>query len=84
MRNRWPIEAAQKDLLSFIQTRYMFNSKNKRFYRNDLSRLWLYAASTYDQFNATDPYFYTKIMMKDQDLAGLILETRLFLEISKP
>lgn len=30
---------------------------------------------TYDQYNATDPYFYTRIMMKNQDLAGLILET---------
>lgn len=75
MRNRWPIEAAQKDLLSFVQTRYMFNSKNKRYYRNGLSRLWLYVALTYDQSNTIDPYFYTRIMMKNQDLAGLILET---------
>lgn len=75
MRNRWQVENAQKDVLSFIQTRYMFSTKNKRYYRNGLSRLWLYAALTYDQSNATDPYFYTKIMMKNQDLAGLILET---------
>lgn len=75
MRNRWPIEAAQKDEISFIQTRYMFYTKNKRYYRNGLSRLWLYAALTYDQSNDTDPYFYTRIMMKNQDLAGLILET---------
>lgn len=75
MRNRWPIENAQKDVLSFIQTRYMFNSKNKRYYRNGLSRLWLYASLTYDERNATDPYYYTRIMMKNQDLAGLILET---------
>lgn len=75
MRNRWPIEAAQKDVISFVQTRYMFNPKNKRYYRNGLSRLWLYASLTYDESNAIDPYYYTRIMMKNQDLAGLILET---------
>lgn len=75
MRNRWPIENAQQDEISFIHTRYMFSSKNKRYYRNGLSRLWLYAALTYDELNNEDPYFYTKIMMKNQDLAGLILET---------
>ena len=75
MRNRWPIENAQQDVISFVQTRYMFNTKNKRYYRNGLSRLWLYAALTYDESNAEDPYFYTRIMMKNQDLAGLILET---------
>lgn len=53
----------------------MFYTKNKRYYRNGLSRLWLYAALTYDQSNDTDPYFYTRIMMKNKDLAGLILET---------
>lgn len=74
MRNRWAIEDAQNDVSSFIQTRYMFHSKNKRFYRNGLSRLWLYAALTYDETN-DDPYCYTRIMMNNQDLAGLILET---------
>ena len=75
MRNRWPVEAAQQDVTSFVQTRYMFHPKNKRYYRNGLSRLWLYAALTYDVDNNEDPYFYTKIMLKNQDLAGLILET---------
>lgn len=75
MRNRWPVEAAQQDVISFVQTRYMFHSKNKRYYRNGLSRLWLYAALTYDWENPENPYFYTKIMLKNQDLAGLILET---------
>ena len=75
MRNRWAIEDAQQDEVSFIQTRYMFNPKNKRYYRNGLSRLWLYAALTYDKENMIDPYFYTRILMKKQDLAGLILET---------
>lgn len=75
MRNRWAIENAQQDEISYIQTRYMFSTKNKRFYRNGLSRLWLYAALTYDEGNFEDPYYYTRIMMKNQDLAGLILET---------
>ena len=75
MRNRWPVEEAQQDVVSFIQTRYMFHPKNKRYYRNGLSRLWLYAALTYDAENKEDPYFYTRIMLKSQDLAGLILET---------
>ena len=75
MRNRWPVEEAQQDVPSFVQTRYMFHPKNKRYYRNGLSRLWLYAALTYDAENNEDPYFYTRIMLKNQDLAGLILET---------
>jgi Family of unknown function (DUF6339) len=75
MRNRWPIEAAQKDKVSFIRTRYMFNPKNKSYYRNGLSRLWLYAALTYDIENTEDPYRYTRLMLNNQDLAGLILET---------
>lgn len=75
MRNRWPIEDAQKDVVSFVRTRYMFNPKNKSYYRNGLSRLWLYAALTYDSENKDDPYLYTRLMLKNQDLAGLILET---------
>ncbi|MER2108981.1 MAG: DUF6339 family protein [Solibacillus sp.] len=75
MRNRWPIEDAQQDEISYIHTRYMFSTKNKRFYRNGLSRLWFYAALTYDETNEENPYFYTELMMKNQDLAGLILET---------
>lgn len=75
MRNRWPIENAQQDEITYIHTRYMFSTKNKRFYRNGLSRLWFYAALTYDEGNIANPYHYTKIMLKNQDLAGLILET---------
>lgn len=75
MRNRWSIEDAQQDEVSYIHTRYMFSTKNKRFYRNGLSRLWFYAALTYDAENLENPYFYTELMLKNQDLAGLILET---------
>lgn len=62
MRARWPIEDAQQDEISYIHTRYMFSTKNKRFYRNGLSRLWFYAALTYDEANEKNPYYYTELM----------------------
>ncbi|WP_053435319.1 DUF6339 family protein [Sporosarcina globispora] len=74
MRQRWPIEEAEGNSIEFIKTRYFFNTKNKTFYRNGLSRLWWYAYLTYDS-TKEDPYYYTRLMLSNQEIANLLIET---------
>jgi hypothetical protein len=74
MCKRWPVQEAEGDEIEFIKTRYFFSSKNKTFYRNGLSRLWWYVHLTYDS-NKEDPYHYTRVILGDQDLANLLIET---------
>jgi len=71
---RWPIQEAEGDETEFIKTRFFFNSKGKTFYRNGLSRLWWYGYLTYDDTKA-DPYHYTKMMLTNQEIANLLIET---------
>lgn len=73
MCQRWPIQDAEGDALEFIKIRYFFSSKGKTFYRNGLSRLWWYAYLTYDS-SKEDPYYYTKMMLLNQDIAGQLIE----------
>ena len=76
MCRRWPLEEAKKgNEIEFIKTRYFFNSKNKTFYRNGLSRLWWYVYLTIDETIVKDPYYYTRIMLSDQELASLLIES---------
>lgn len=74
MCQRWPIQEAEGDQIEFIKTRFFFNAKNKTFYRNGLSRLWWYAYLTYDK-TKVDHYHYTKMMLKNQEIANLLIET---------
>lgn len=74
MRQRWPLEEAEGNNIEFIKTRYFFNTKNKTFYRNGLSRLWWYAYLTYDS-TKEDPYYYTQLMLSNQEIANLLIET---------
>lgn len=74
MCNRWPVQEAEGDETEFIKTRFFFNSKGKTFYRNGLSRLWWYAYLTYDE-TKTDPFHYTKMMLTNQEIASLLIET---------
>ncbi|MFJ7735614.1 DUF6339 family protein [Lysinibacillus sp. NPDC097287] len=74
MCQRWPIQEAEGDETEFVKTRFFFNSKGKTFYRNGLSRLWWYAYLTYDE-TKTDPYHYTKMMLTNQEIANLLIET---------
>jgi hypothetical protein len=74
MRQRWPIEEAEGNTIEFIKTRYFFNTKNKTFYRNGLSRLWWYTYLTYDS-TKEDPYYYTRLMLRNQEIANLLIET---------
>jgi Family of unknown function (DUF6339) len=74
MCKRWPVQEAEGDEIEFIKTRYFFSSKNKTFYRNGLSRLWWYVHLTYDP-SKEDPYRYTRVILGNQDLANLLIET---------
>lgn len=74
MCQRWPLQATEGDETTFIKTRFFFDSKNKTFYRNGLSRLWWYAYLTYDETKA-NPYHYTKMMLTNQEIANLLIET---------
>jgi hypothetical protein len=74
MCKRWPVQEAEGDEIEFIKTRYFFSSKSKTFYRNGLSRLWWYVHLTYDS-SKEDPYRYTRVILGNQDLANLLIET---------
>jgi hypothetical protein len=74
MCKRWPVQEAEGDVVEFIKTRYFFSAKSKTFYRNGLSRLWWYVHLTYDQ-NRDDHYYYTRLILGNQDLANLLIET---------
>lgn len=74
MCQRWPLQAAEGDETTFIKTRFFFDSKRKTFYRNGLSRLWWYAYLTYDE-TKTNPYHFTKMMLTNQEIANLLIET---------
>lgn len=74
MCKRWPVQEAEGDAIEFIKTRYFFSSRNKTFYRNGLSRLWWYAQLTYDN-SKDNPYYYTKLMLANQEIANLLIET---------
>ncbi len=69
MLRRWPVDGKEATL----NTRYFFG-KDKPYYRNGLSRLWWYAHTTYDE-GLDDPYYYTKIALKEQERAAILLET---------
>lgn len=69
MIKRWPVTNNENRI-----TNQYFFGKNKPFYRNGLSRLWWYAHITYNP-EMIDPYYYTKIALKDQERAALLLET---------
>ncbi|MFS0655100.1 DUF6339 family protein [Bacillus sp. 179-C3.3 HS] len=69
MLRRWPVDGKETTL----NTRYFFG-KDKPYYRNGLSRLWWYAYTTYDK-ELDDPYYYTKIALKEQERAAILLET---------
>lgn len=75
MRKRWPIEDSQQNDVEFIKGRYFFSSKSKNFYRSGLSRLWWYAAVTYDENNYENPYYYTELMLSRKDIASLIMDS---------
>ncbi len=72
MRERWPIEDAQKNKENFILNRYFFGPAT--IYRNGLARLWWYAYITFDS-DLEDPYFYTRILLRTQDIAGYVAQT---------
>ncbi|UZJ78604.1 DUF6339 family protein [Fictibacillus sp. KU28468] len=74
MCQRWPVQEAEGDEIEFIKTRFFFSSKGKTFYRNGLSRLWWYAYLTYDD-TKTDPYHYTRMMLLNQEIANLLIDT---------
>lgn len=69
MLERWPVDGNEKTL----HIRY-FVGKDKPYYRNGLSRLWWYAHTTFNE-KLEDPYYYTKIALKDQERASILLET---------
>lgn len=66
---RWPVNGKE----STLNRRYFFG-KEKPYYRNGLSRLWWYAHTTYNH-ELDDPYYYTKIALKEQERAAILLET---------
>lgn len=69
MLGRWPVDEKE----STLNIRYFFG-KEKPYYRNGLSRLWWYAHTTYNK-ELDDPYYYTKIALKEQERAAILLET---------
>lgn len=71
MRERWPLEEAKKDRVAYIGRRYFFQDKGRA--RHGLARLWWFAELSYDE-TLENPYYYTELMLKDQDLAGQIIE----------
>ena len=75
---RWLSERKTNDVKrSTIEQRFFFSSTNQKSRaRHALARLWWIARLTYDETNEKDPYFYTKIATMDQDLYGLIMETK--------
>lgn len=75
MKNRWPIFENSKT--SYIAARYFFVSTNQKSRaRHGLARLWWIAHLTYDDTNQKDPYYYTRIATRDQELYNLIMETK--------
>lgn len=75
MQARWPMDESAK--LSSVETRYFFTSTNQKSRaRHGLTRLWWIAHLTYDEKNEEDPYYYTKLATKDQELYNLIMETK--------
>lgn len=72
MCQRWPVKKQDKNIVNYIKNRYFFG--DKKFYRNGLSRLWWYAYLTYDP-NKEDPYYYTRLMLSEQEIANLLIET---------
>lgn len=69
MLRRWPVDGKETTL----NTRYFFG-KDKPYFRNGLSRLWWYAHTTYNK-ELDDPYYHTKIALKEQERAAILLET---------
>lgn len=69
MLRRWPVDGGETTL----KTRYFFGNE-KPYYRNGLSRLWWYAHTTLNK-ELEDPYYYTKIALKEQERAAILLET---------
>lgn len=76
MRSRWPVEKyIEKDkLVENIRTRYFFMSNRDRaLVRNGIARLWWYGYSSYDE-RRNDPFELTKILLKNLDIAQVLLE----------
>lgn len=71
MRERWPLEEAKKSRVAYIGRRYFFQDKGRA--RHGLARLWWFAELSFDE-DLENPYYYTKLMLKDQDLAAQIIE----------
>lgn len=77
VHTRWIRENAEKLKPSAIETRFFFSSTNQKSRaRHALTRLWWIAHLTHDPERKSDPYFYTKVATKDQELYGLIMETK--------
>lgn len=75
MQTRWPVNEDTKT--SYVQTRYFFSATNQKSRaRHGLTRLWWISHLTYDESNEQDPFYYTKLATKDQELYNLIMETK--------
>lgn len=75
MQVRWPVNEDTKP--RFVDTRYFFSATNQKSRaRHGLTRLWWIAHLTYDEKNEADPFYYTKLATKDQELYNLIMETK--------
>lgn len=72
MTKRWPYKSSDKNI-NVIYNRFFFG-KNQAKYRNGISRLWWYGFITYNEL-LKDPYHYTKIALRDQERASLLLES---------
>lgn len=74
---RWIRENTEELKPGTIETRFFFSSTNQKSRaRHALTRLWWIAHLTHDPERESDPYFYTKVATTDQDLYGLIMETK--------
>ena len=75
IHTRWNINRDTK--ARNIEERFFFNSDSQKSRaRHGLTRLWWIAHITYDEKNKEDPYYYTKLATKDQELYNLIIETK--------
>lgn len=75
MTKRWPLkELEERKLVTRITDRYLMkNSGDKALLRNQISRLWWMAHSTYDS-SLEDPYIYTEFLLNNSDLQVGLME----------
>lgn len=75
MQARWKTNEGTSE--NNIKERYFYRSDNQKSRaRHGIARLWWIANLTYDENNEVDPYYYTKIATRDQELFNLIIETK--------